>query len=119
MEGTRNHQEAERAQQGEAKGRQAMAGETGLFAGTLKPLKCVNRPHNEVTIPSGMHQYDLFCMPIDLLYRNEFKYILSRIDIASRYKVARPMRMTQAKDVTDDCRHLQGGPSHLSQGILV
>ena len=36
-----------------------------------------------------------------MLYENEYKYILSGIDIASRHKIARPMRTKQAKDVTD------------------
>ena len=40
-------------------------------------------------------------MPIDTLYRNKYKYILSEIDVASRYKVARDMRMKQAADVTN------------------
>ena len=40
-------------------------------------------------------------MPSDTLYRNKYKYILSGIDVASRYKVARPMRMKQAKDVAN------------------
>ena len=34
-----SHQEAERAPQGEAKGRQAMAGETGILLGTLATSK--------------------------------------------------------------------------------
>ena len=38
-------------------------------------------------------------MPSDTLYGNKYKYILSGIDVASRYKVARPMRTKQAKDV--------------------
>ena len=52
-------------------------------------------------IPNDMHQFDLLYMPTDLIYGNEYKYILSRIDVASRYKVTRPLRMQQAKDVAD------------------
>ena len=40
-------------------------------------------------------------MPSDMLYGNKYRNILSEIDVASRYKVARPMRMKQAKDVAD------------------
>ena len=40
-------------------------------------------------------------MPLDTLCGNKYKYILSRIDVASRYKVARPMRTKQAKDVAE------------------
>ena len=46
-------------------------------------------------------QFDLLYMPSDTLYGNKYKYILSRIDVASRYKVARPLRTKQAKDVAD------------------
>ena len=40
-------------------------------------------------------------MPGDKLYGNKYKYILSGIDVASRYKVARPLRTKQAKDVAN------------------
>ena len=67
----------------------------------LPPPKCVDRPHYEVTIPNEMHQFDLLYMPSDNLYGNKYKYILSRIDVASRFKVSRPLRTKQAKDVAD------------------
>ena len=47
-----------------------------------------------------MHQFDLLYMPSDTLYGNKYKYILAGINAASRYKVARPLRTKQAKDVT-------------------
>ena len=75
-----------------------MAVETSYLA---TPLKHVDRPHYEVTIPDEMHQFDLLYMPSNTLYGNKYKYILSRIDVTSRYKVARPLRMKQAKDVAD------------------
>ena len=67
----------------------------------LPPPKHVDRSHYEVMIPNEMHQFDLLYMPSDTLYGNKYKYILSRIDIASRYKVVRPLRTKQAKDVAD------------------
>ena len=48
-----------------------------------------------------MHQFDLLYMPSDTLYGNKYKYILSGIDVASRYKVERPLRTKQAKDVAE------------------
>ena len=36
-----------------------------------------------------------------MLYRNKYKYVLSGIDISSIYKVARPLRTKQVKDVAD------------------
>ena len=40
-------------------------------------------------------------MPSDTLYGNKYKYILSGIDVTSRYKVERASRSKQAKDVAD------------------
>ena len=40
-------------------------------------------------------------MPSDTLYGNKYKYILSGIDVVSRYKVIRPLRTKQAKDVAE------------------
>ena len=48
-----------------------------------------------------MHQFDLLYMPSDSLYGNKYKYILARIDAASRFKVARLLRTKQAKDVAE------------------
>ena len=67
----------------------------------LPPRKCIDRPHYQVMIPNEMHQFDLLYMPSDMLYGNQYKYILSRIDVTSIYKVVRPMRTKQAKDVAD------------------
>ena len=63
------------------------------------PSKHIDRPHYEVTIPNQMHQFDLLYMLNDTLYGNKYKYILSRIDATSRYKVARPLKTKQAADV--------------------
>ena len=48
-----------------------------------------------------MHQFDLLYMPSDTLYGSKYKYILAGIDAASRFKVARPLRTKQARDVAD------------------
>ena len=67
----------------------------------LPPPKHVDRAHYEVTIPNEMHEFDLLYMPSNTLYGNKYKYILPRIDVASRYKVARPLKTKQAKNVAD------------------
>ena len=46
-----------------------------------------------------MHRFDLLYMPSNTLYGNKYKYILAGIDAASRYKVARPLRTKQARNV--------------------
>ena len=67
----------------------------------LPPPKHIYRPDYEVTIPNEMHQFDLLYMSLDTLYGNKYKYILSRINVASRYNVARPLRTKRAKDVAN------------------
>ena len=52
-------------------------------------------------IPNEMHQFDLLYRPLDTLYGNKYKYILAGIDAASRYKVVRPLRTKQVKDVAE------------------
>ena len=66
----------------------------------LPAPKRVDRSHYEVTIPNEMHQFDLLYMPSDSLYGFKYKYIVARIDAASWFKVVRPLRTKQAKDVT-------------------
>ena len=36
-----------------------------------------------------------------MLHGNKYKYILSEIDVTSRYKVAGPLRTKQAKDIAE------------------
>ena len=67
----------------------------------LPAPKRVDRSHYEVTTPNEMHQFDLLYMPSDSLYGPKYKYILAGIDAASRYKVARPLRTKQARDVAE------------------
>ena len=67
----------------------------------LPAPKRVDRPHYQVTIPNEMHQFDLLYMPSDTVYGNKYKYILAGIDATSRYKVARPLRTKQARDMAE------------------
>ena len=67
----------------------------------LPAPKRVDRPHYQVTIPKEMHQFDLLYMPLDSLYGSKYKYILAGIDAASRFKVTRPLRTKQARDVAE------------------
>ena len=46
-----------------------------------------------------MHQFDILYVPSNLVYGTEYKYILTGIDIASRYKVARALRNKKADEV--------------------
>ena len=67
----------------------------------LPAPKCIDRPHYEVTTANEMHQFDLLYMPSYSLYGSKYKYILAGINVASRYKVTRPLRTKQARDVAE------------------
>ena len=62
-------------------------------------------------IPNVMYQSDLLYVPTDTLYGNEYRYILSRINVASRHKVTRPLRTKQVTDAVDMIAHIyKAGP---------
>ena len=67
----------------------------------LPAPKRVDRPHYEVTTPNEMRQFDLLYVPSDTLYGSKYKYILAGIDAASRFKVARPLKTKQVRDVAE------------------
>ena len=67
----------------------------------LPALKSIDRPHYQVTVPNEMHQFDLLYMPSDSLYGSKYEYILAGIDAVSRFKVARPLRTKQVRDVAE------------------
>ena len=52
-----------------------------------------------MTRPNEQHQFDILHMPHNLFERNTYKYILTGIDIASRYKVARPLQTKKSSEV--------------------
>ena len=53
------------------------------------PPREINHPYYDVTKPNEQHQFDILYMPHDLFEGNTYKYILTGIDVASRYRVAR------------------------------
>ena len=63
--------------------------------------KVVKHPHFQITVPNQVHQFDLLSMPKDRLYGSEYKYILSGIDITSRFKVVRSLRTKKASEVAE------------------
>ena len=52
-----------------------------------------------MTEPNEQHQFDILYMPHNLFEGNTYKYILTGIDVASRYKVARPLRTKKSSEV--------------------
>ena len=83
----------------------------GFWQVHLPAPKHVERPHYDVTTPNDLRQFDLLYMPGDKVYGNKYKYILSGIDVASRYKVARPLKTKQAKEVAEMIKDIyKAGP---------
>ena len=65
----------------------------------IPPPKEINYPHYDVTEPNEKHQFDILYMPHNLFEGNTYKYILTGIDVASRYKVARPLKTKKSSKV--------------------
>ena len=52
-----------------------------------------------MTKPNEQYQFEWLYMPHNLFEGNTYKYILTGIDVASRYKVARPLRTKKSSKV--------------------
>ena len=65
----------------------------------IPPQKKINHPHYDVTKPNEQHQFDILYIPHNLFEGNTYKYILTGTDVASRYKVARPLRTKKPSEV--------------------
>ena len=65
----------------------------------MRPPKEINHPHYDVTKPNEEHQFDLLYMPHNVFEGNTYKYILTGIDVASRYKIARPLKTKKSSEV--------------------
>lgn len=60
------------------------------------PPKIIRPYYNDVSRPNEVHQADLLYLPHD----GSYKYALTVIDIASRYKEAEPLKTKQANEVS-------------------
>ena len=63
------------------------------------PQKEIYHLHYDVTKPNEQHQFDLLYLPHNVFEGNTCKYILTGIDVASRYKVSRPLRTKKSSKV--------------------
>ena len=52
-----------------------------------------------MTEPNEQHQFDILYMPQNLFESNTYKYILTGTDVASRYRVARPLKTKKSSEV--------------------
>ena len=61
----------------------------------------IPRPKFDVSVPNEVHQADLLFLPHDKVGRRTYKYALSVVDVASRFKEAEPLTTKEAKEVAD------------------
>ena len=79
----------------------AWLGKQAIWQVYLPPPKNIPRPKFDVTKPNEVHQADLLFLPHDRPGRGRklYKYALTIVDVASRYKEAEPLASKQAKEV--------------------
>jgi len=68
----------------------------------LPAPKRIHRPKFDVPTPKKVHQVDLLFLPHDKLPRGRkvFKYALTVVDVASRYKEAEPLTLKNSDEVS-------------------
>ena len=77
----------------------------------LPAPKYIPRPHFDVQTPNAVHQADLLYLPHDKVGRLTFKYALTVVDVASRYKEAAPLATKTAAEVADSLTRIyERGP---------
>ena len=57
----------------------------------LPAPRYIPRPKFDVPTPNKVHQADLLFLPHDKVGRNTYKYALTVVDVASRFKEAEPL----------------------------
>lgn len=67
----------------------------------LPPPRRIPRPKFDVPTPNEVHQADLLFLPHDRVRRKTYKYALTVVDVASRYKEAEPLTTKGAAEVAD------------------
>ena len=76
-----------------------MVSQKRSLASSQPPPREIHHPYYDVTKPNEQHQFHLLYMPHNLFEGNTYKYFLTGIDAASRYKVARPLRTKKSSEV--------------------
>ena len=84
----------------------------------------------DVSTPNDVHQADLLFLPYDKVGRKTFKYALTIVDVASRYKAPEPLTTKEAKEFADSLgriyrrgplkwrKLLQVDPGHEFMGVV-
>lgn len=66
----------------------------------LPAPKHIPRPTFDVDFPNAVHQADLLFLPHDKLFRKVYKYALTVVDVASRFKAAEPLTSKDSFEVS-------------------
>jgi len=89
----------------------------------LPAPRYIPRPKFDVPVPNKVHQADLlYLLPHDRPPRSRktFKYALTVVDVASRYKEAEPLTTKEAKEVAAALERIyRRGPLNCFRSILV
>ena len=65
----------------------------------LPAPRYIPRPKFDVSLPNKVHQADLLFLPHDKLGRSTYKYALTVVDVASRFKEAQPLTSKDSAEV--------------------
>ena len=72
----------------------------------LPAPKRIRRPIFDVQTPNDVHQADLLFLPHDKVNRRTYKYALTVVDVASRYKEAEPLTDKSASSVAEGFKRI-------------
>ena len=67
----------------------------------LPARRHIPRPKFDVAVPNEVHKVDLLFLPHDRVRRKTFRYALTVVDVARRYKEAEPLTSKTAAEVAD------------------
>ena len=67
----------------------------------LPAPRYVPRPKFDVATPNEVHQADLLYLPHDIIAKRTYKYALTVVDVASRFKEAEPLTSKTAVEVAE------------------
>ena len=67
----------------------------------LPTPRYVPHPKFDVATPNGVHQADLVCLPHDRVAKRTYKYALTVVDVASRFKEAEPLTSKGTAEVAE------------------
>ena len=80
-----------------------------LWQVDIPPPKEINHPHYDVIKPNEQHQFDILYMPHNVFEGNTYKCVLTGIDVASRYRVARALKTKKSSEDAFVLKAIQKG----------